>query len=112
MNAAIITKVTVSKTTGQTKLYAICQAKKIRVPWNNELSTQANHVQAALQLAINVGWEGTYYGGGLPDNTGYCFVMSKTVYTDPKTNIYSEHYMSSAFDADDMFDLKKSMEEN
>lgn len=101
MNAAIITKVVVSRTTGQTKLYATCQAKKIRVPWNYEYDHIANHIFAAKQLAEQVGWRGQWSGGGLPDQTGYCFTQIADFYRDPKTNITREHKIGYAFHTED-----------
>lgn len=101
MNAAIITKVTVSKTTGQTKLYAICQAKKIRVPWDHELNTAANHIQAAKQLAKQVEWFGKFYGGGMPDNSGYCFVQATSFYHDLDTGSIYNRSISIAFNTEE-----------
>ena len=103
MNAAIITK-----SIGQVKdkIKATCQAGSITVKCDNKLNAPDNHRQAAMQLAIKVGWEGTYYGGGMPDQTGYCFVQSLSVYTD--NGQYRENPIGNAFDATDMLEWKEA----
>ena len=56
------------------RLTARCQAKRITVGWAHALSVEANHRAAAMELVRSMGWGGEWYGGALPDGTGYAFV--------------------------------------
>ncbi len=39
-----------------------------------EFGLEQNHCAAARALAVKLGWDGLYIGGGNPDGTGYTFV--------------------------------------
>ncbi len=41
---------------------------------DNALNIEDNHAKAAEALANKYKWRGVWYIGGMPDDTGYCFV--------------------------------------
>ena len=50
------------------------QAGSMRHPWNDALTADQNHAEAAKAYAEKLGWPGTWYGGGLPDGVTRVFV--------------------------------------
>lgn len=57
------------------RIVARCDAKRLVVPYPYDLSGAAVHAHAAQKLAEALDWEGTWYGGALPGNAGYAFVV-------------------------------------
>lgn len=53
-----------------------CAARTIFVPYDDSMSTDNNHILAAKQLAMQMGWTGLYYGGENVDEDGFVFVVS------------------------------------
>jgi 7-cyano-7-deazaguanine synthase in queuosine biosynthesis len=49
-------------------------AGRIVINYDHALNTEGNHAKAAEQLARKFNWTGSYYQGGMPDSSGYCFV--------------------------------------
>ena len=57
------------------RIVARAFAGKVTVPWDYSENVMANHAAAAKALAEKYQWSGgRWHGGGLPDDTGYCFV--------------------------------------
>ena len=57
------------------RIVARAFAGKVTVPWDYSENVMANHAAAAKALAEKYQWTGgRWHGGGLPDDTGYCFV--------------------------------------
>ena|SRR5271166_4974029 len=61
------------------RVKARCNAGSITIAWDSRADVFANHAAAARQLCIKLGWSkkyyGALYGGSLPGDSGYCFVM-------------------------------------
>ena len=81
MRQAITTKFAGPTDTQGSRVIARCQAKRLIVPWGDELSVEKNHELAAELLAESLGWLDGWHlvGGALPDGTGYCFVLVQGV---------------------------------
>lgn len=78
---AIITKYRGPTNTRGSRILASCQAKRIVVPYDYELSAEGNHDAAAFQLALSLKWVTAFLspmrlvGGGLPDGKGNAYVL-------------------------------------
>lgn len=51
--------------------------------WNDGLNIDANHTAAAKAFAEEHEWAGQWCGGGLPDQTGNCYVRIPSFFTTP-----------------------------
>jgi hypothetical protein len=51
-------------------------AGSVTIHLDHALNIEENHAKAALALATKYGWPGDYYMGGMPDDSGYCFVSA------------------------------------
>lgn len=58
------------------RIKATAAAGSIILPFDPALSTEDNHAETAEALANKWGWGGNWFIGGMPDDTGYCFVCS------------------------------------
>ena len=78
---AIVTKFCPATNSNGSRISVRCQAKRITVPWDHALDVQANHEEAARQLATKLGWlsYGQWIGGALPDDSGYAFVCAASI---------------------------------
>ena len=56
------------------RIKATCTAKSVTVSCDHALNIENNHAAAAGALAEKMGWSGKWYQGGMPDDSGYCFV--------------------------------------
>lgn len=68
------------------RVKASCAAKTIFLTWEDALNAEANHANAAQELAKQLGWEkdthGGMFGGCLPDETwAWVFDNSTSPYT-------------------------------
>jgi hypothetical protein len=45
------------------RIAAKCEGGALSMPYNHSLTLQANHAEAARQLAERLGWVGVYHGG-------------------------------------------------
>lgn len=61
----------------QARVSAKCSGQRIMLPWRHEWSHEKNHMRAAEELMIRMKWDRTHQlvGGGLPDDSGYCWVQ-------------------------------------
>lgn len=50
------------------------------VSWDDALYIDANHTAAAKQFALKHEWSGQWCGGGMPDQTGNCYVRLPTFF--------------------------------
>jgi len=54
------------------------EAKSITVNWDHGLQYDSdNFALAARELALALGWTGTWDGGELPNGDGYAFVLNQ-----------------------------------
>jgi hypothetical protein len=76
MYQAITTKYLGPTNARGSRILARCAAKRITVAWNHALNPDANHRGAAMALVKALDWDdgSDWYGGSLPDGTGYAFV--------------------------------------
>jgi len=56
------------------RVVAECQGGKLVSPWDHGFGIEANHEEAARDLANKMNWKGRLVGGGLP-GSGYAFVI-------------------------------------
>lgn len=75
---AIQTRYLAPTNTRGARIKAWAQTGSITIPYPHELSGQAVHRAAALDLADKYGWKGQYLGGQLP-NGDYAFVADHTL---------------------------------
>lgn len=78
MRQAIITKYIGPTNHRGGRIAVKAQADGKLYPWSHLLSTEENHIAAATKFAKELGWvdsESDLVGGGMPDGTGYAFVV-------------------------------------
>lgn len=56
------------------RIKAKAAAKTKWFHWDHSLNVEQNHTMAAHALAKELDWSGVWFGGGLPDTSGFCFV--------------------------------------
>lgn len=73
----IVTKYHGPTNTRGSRVSASAQVGKIVLTWDDELSSDDNHLAAATALAGKYGWlvKHRLVSGGLPDGTGNCYVL-------------------------------------
>ena len=75
---AITTKYIGATNFRSSRVKATAQAGSVTITWNDSLSVDENHKQAALKLMAKLGWQ-THTKiigqGSLPDGNGDCFVL-------------------------------------
>lgn len=76
MRQAIVTKFFGPTNSRGSRIKATCQAGSITVPWDFSLGSEGNHDAAAKALAVKLDWKGAWFSGGMPGNTGNCYVWS------------------------------------
>lgn len=74
MRQAIVTKYHGPTDKRYSRISATATARRKYVDYDQGLSVDANHKRAAEALATSLGWKGEWYGGGMPNDTGYVFV--------------------------------------
>lgn len=60
------------------RIVAKAAAGRRTYEWNYALGIEENHALAAQRLAEKLRWHGTWYGGGLPADDGYVFVLAES----------------------------------
>jgi hypothetical protein len=75
---AIVTKYIGPSNTKGSRIKASAAAGSITVHYDDALNSENNHAAAAQALAAKLGWPGTWYMGGLPNDCGYCFVSTNS----------------------------------
>jgi len=55
------------------RITARAAARRVVMPYDQDLSFTDNHICAAMQLAVKFGWKGKYHGGAKFDGV-YVFV--------------------------------------
>lgn len=83
MRQAITTRYSGPTASGRgSVIIARCHGGRITEPYSHELSRDGEHAAAAKQLAVKMaglsgrGWCGYWVGGGLPDESGNCYVWA------------------------------------
>jgi hypothetical protein len=71
---AIVTKFISPTNTKGSRIKATAAAGSVTVNWDYSLNVAMNHHKAAKALATKMEWSTQLYGGGMPDNSGYCWV--------------------------------------
>lgn len=71
---AIVTKYLGPTNSRGARIKATAAAGSQTVYYDHSLNIEANHARSAKQLAMKFGWTGSYYQGGMPGDSGYCFV--------------------------------------
>lgn len=78
MRQVIITKYCGPTDNKGARVRATCEAKTIYVSWDHALSSEENHIVAAMNLAkVALVWDGKFTVGSL--DTGYVFVPSSNL---------------------------------
>lgn len=75
---AIVTKFLGPTNVRGSRIKAKAAAGSVIIPYDHALNIEHNHAKAAEALAIKFGWSGFYVQGGMPDDSGYCFVNEPT----------------------------------
>lgn len=57
------------------RIKAKAAAGHLFLPWNCALNSDENHNAAAKALAEKLDWAGEWHSGGMPDNSGNCYVQ-------------------------------------
>ncbi|KYK50016.1 hypothetical protein A1D31_22145 [Bradyrhizobium liaoningense] len=71
---AITTKYFPASNVKGSRIKASAAAGSITLHYDSGLSSERNHAKAAEALAKKFGWAGSWQMGGMPSDTGYCFV--------------------------------------
>ena len=71
---AIVTKFIGPTNFRGSRVKATAAAGTVTVSWDHSLNPEQNHSLAAETLATKYNWQGSWYGGGLPNDSSYCFV--------------------------------------
>jgi hypothetical protein len=58
------------------RVVAECQARRIVVPWRDDLGSDENHDAAAHKLVCLLGWGGSWYVGAKHDGKGNVYVCA------------------------------------
>jgi hypothetical protein len=74
---AIVTKYIGASNTRSSRVKATAAAGSVTLNWDHSLNIEANHAKAAKALADKFKWSGHWFGGGLPDDKGYCYVTAR-----------------------------------
>lgn len=73
---AIVTKYIGPSNTKGSRIKATAAPGSITLHLDHSLNSEQNHAAAALALATKYKWRGTWYGGGMPNYSGYVFVST------------------------------------
>lgn len=79
---AIRTKFLGPSTHRGARVKATTAARSLTLAWNYGLNTTQNHMLAAQQLAEQLGWDGTWSSGSLPDGS-FAHVLTGDQRGDP-----------------------------
>lgn len=71
---AITTKYIGPSNTKGSRIKATAAAGSITIHYDDSLNSERAHAKAAEALANKFKWKGSYYQGGMPNDSGYCFV--------------------------------------
>lgn len=74
MFQAIVTKFIGPTNSRGSRVKATAAAGSVTLSWDYSLNHEANHDAAAKALADKFGWKGQWHGGGMPGNSGNCYV--------------------------------------
>lgn len=88
MRQAIVTKYLGPTNHRAARVKASAQAGSVTVSWDHALGISENHIAAAKAFAEKYQWVGSWVGGGLPNNEGYCFVTADGFPQLPAFKVY------------------------
>ena len=77
---AIVTKYIGPSNVRGSRIKASAAAGSVTLHYDSSLNTEDNHAKAAKALADKYEWSGAWYQGGMPDDSGYCFVCVDSRY--------------------------------
>jgi hypothetical protein len=81
---AIVTKYLPPTNVKGSRIKATAAAGSLTVHIDHALNIEDNHAVAAKALANKLEWRGTWFMGGLPNDSGYCFVCADIIGTYPE----------------------------
>lgn len=73
---AVVTKWIGPTSTRGSRVKATASAGSITLHWDHTLNPEQNHMAAAKALAEKFSWKGDWYAGGMPNDSGYCFICT------------------------------------
>lgn len=77
---AIVTKYFGPTNTRGSRIKASASAGSKTVPYDHALNINDNHAAAAKAFAEKLEWEGKWFGGGMPDESGNVYVCTSNRY--------------------------------
>lgn len=80
MRQAIVTKYIGPTNFRGSRVKASAYAGSITIDYDNGKNSEANHLEAARRLALKFGWIGKWVAGGMPTETGNCYVNLDAVF--------------------------------
>ncbi len=76
MFQAIVTKFIGPTNVRGSRVKATAAAGSVILQWDHSLNSEDNHAAAAKALANKMGWHGEWFDGGMPGNSGNCYVCA------------------------------------
>jgi hypothetical protein len=76
MTQAITTKYSGPSSTQPGRIIAKCNSKRMVVYYDHGFDTERNHHRAAMKLATEMGWKGSWCVGVLPDGVTNVYVSN------------------------------------
>jgi hypothetical protein len=73
---AIVTKYLPPTNVKGSRIKATAAAGSVTLHLDHALNIEDNHARTAKALADKFKWRGQWFMGGMPDDTGYCFVCT------------------------------------
>src|SRR5689334_18153177 len=88
---AIVTKYIGPTNFRGSRIKATAAAGSITMAYRHELNIEDNHAEAAKLLASKFDWAGFWYQGGMPNDSGYCFVIAGTPYREQHSPAFATY---------------------
>src|SRR4029077_1833210 len=76
MSQAIVTKYLPATNVKGSRIKATAAAGSVTLHIDHALDIEADHIRTAKALASKFAWGGQWFMGGMPDDSGYCFVCA------------------------------------
>lgn len=76
MRQVIVTKFLGPTNCRGSRVKATCQAGSVTIGWDRSIGVEENHLAAAKALCDKFNWGDPVAGGGMPDGTGNCYVLT------------------------------------
>ena len=82
---AIVTKYIGPTNFRGARIKARAAAGTLTIPYDHALNIEQNHAKAAKAFALKLKWPGFWVQGGMPDDSGYCFINERAGKKDSVT---------------------------